>query len=43
MAKGKRICNQCGNKFATPHKLCNHFKRKFKCKLLPSTMQVKDQ
>ncbi|CAG8752341.1 14207_t:CDS:2, partial [Racocetra fulgida] len=50
MAKGKRICDQCGNKFATPRKLRDHLKRKFKCKpkpiqipIQPFTTQVKDQ
>ena len=50
MAKGKRVCDQCGNKFATPRKLCDHLKRKFKYKpkpiqipVQPSTTQNKDQ
>ena len=38
MAKVKRVCDQCGNKFATPCKLCNHLKRKFKCK--PKSIQI---
>src|SRR6185437_4895235 len=50
MAKGKRVCDQCGNKLATPRKLRDHLKRKFKCKPKPiqilvqlSTTQDKDQ
>ena len=35
MVKDNRICNRCGDGFATPQKLRQHINRKFKCKLKP--------